>query len=157
MNWIIQRTEKLEFHTNLQELLNPILTDIKDFNWVISDFNFIADRSIPINYERDFFVLSSDEFNEILNSQTQFIWGVISGLPKNEKIIIDESDLPYVEGNDLIWENENFQIENSVIEIIAFDSSYSIIKFKDEKISNRFKKYFNEAIELDVFTQSNQE
>ena len=157
MNWIIQHTKKLEFHTNLQGLLNPILTGIKDFNWVVSDFSFIADRSLPINYERDFFVLSSDEFNEILNSQTQFIWGVVSGFPKNEKIIIDESDLPYAEGNDLIWENKNFQIENSVIEIIAFDSSYSIIKFKDKKLSDGFKKYFDEAIELDVFSQSNQD
>ena len=81
----------------------------------------------------------------------QLIWGVVSGLPKDRKIIIDENDLPYVEGNDLIWKNENFQLQNSVIEIIAFDSSYSIIKFKDEKISNQFKKYFDEAIELEKF------
>ena len=65
MNWIIQYTEKLDFHTNLRELLKPILTEIKDFNWVISDFNFISDKSLPINYECDFFILSSDEFGEI--------------------------------------------------------------------------------------------
>jgi hypothetical protein len=151
MNWIIQHTEKLEFHTNLKELLKPILTDIKDFNWVISDFDFISDKSLPINYEHDFFVLSSDEFEEILKSEMQLIWGVVSGFPKDQKIILDENDLPYAEGNDLIWENENFQLQNSVIEIIAFDSSYSIIKFKDEKLSNQFKAYFDEAIELDKF------
>lgn len=151
MNWIIQHTEKLEFHTNLKELLKPILTDIKDFNWIISDFDFISDKSLPINYEHDFFVLSSDEFEEILNSEMQLIWGVVSGFPKDQDIILDENDLPYAEGNDLIWENENFQLQNSIIEIIAFDSSYSIIKFKDEKLSNQFKAYFDEAIELDKF------
>ena len=151
MNWVIQHTEKLEFHTDLKGLLNPIFTDIKDFNWVISDFDFISDKSLPINYERNFFVLSSDEFGEILNSEMQLIWGVISGFPKDKEIIIDENDLPYAEGNDLIWENENFQLQNSVIEIIAFDSSYSIIKFKNEKKSDEFKKHFDEAIELEKF------
>ncbi|WKL47504.1 hypothetical protein Q1W71_21415 [Flavobacterium pectinovorum] len=151
MNWIIQHTEKLEFHTDLKELLKPILADIKDFTWVISDFDFIGNKSLPINYERDFFVLSSDEFGEILNSEMQLIWGVVSGFPKDKEIIIEENDLPYSEGNDLIWKNENFQLQNSVIEIIEFDSFYSIIKFRDEKTSYEFKKHFDEAIELEKF------
>lgn len=32
MNWIIQHTEKLKFHTNLKEILKPILADIKSLN-----------------------------------------------------------------------------------------------------------------------------
>lgn len=151
MNWIIQQTEKLNFHTDLKELLKPIQKEIESYNWLISDFEFISNQEISINHDRDFFVLSNQEFNEILNSQTQFIWGVIIGFPKNKEIFIDENNLPFAEGNDLIWENENFQIPNSTIEIIAFDSSYSIIKFKDKNMSDRFKNYFNEAIELEKF------
>lgn len=151
MNWIIQKSDKLEFHTNLKEVLNPILAEIESYNWVISDFDFISDKELPIYYGQDFFVLSSQEFNDILNSQTQFIWGVISGFPKIEEIAIDKNNLPFAEGNDLIWKNENFQITNSAIEIIAFDCTYTIIKFKNENLSDIFKKYFDEAIELENF------
>ncbi|SFD09781.1 hypothetical protein [Flavobacterium phragmitis] len=151
MNWIIQKTEKLEFHTNLKELLKPIQTETEYYNWVISDFEFISDKELPIHHEEDFFVLSNKEFNEILNSLTQFIWGVISSIPKNKEIVINENNLPFAEGNDLIWKNGNFQIPNSTIEIIAFDSSYSIIKFKEKNLSDTFKEYFPEAIELEDF------
>ncbi|PBI91603.1 hypothetical protein BSF41_12050 [Flavobacterium sp. ACN2] len=151
MNWIIQKSDKLEFHTNLKEILKPILFEIQEYNWVISDLDFISDKELPINYEKEFVILTSQEFNEILNSQTQFIWGVISGFPKDNEIVIDENNLPYAEGNDLIWKNGNFQIPNSTIEISAIDSSYTIIKFKDENLSKIFTNYFNEAIELEKF------
>lgn len=151
MNWIIQKTEKLEFHTDLKELLKPILKEIESYNWVISDFEFISEKILPINHGEDFFILSNQEFNEVINSNSQFIWGVISGFQKDEQIKIDEKKLPYSDGNNLVWENENFQIPNSVIEIIAFDSSYTIIKFTDKNLSDKFKNYFNEAIELEKF------
>ncbi|OXB18745.1 hypothetical protein [Flavobacterium reichenbachii] len=149
MNWIIRNTKKLDFHTDLKELLKPILDEIEDFNWVISDLDFISDKILPINHDHDFFILSSSEFKEILSCHTQFIWGVISGFPKSEVILIDENDLPYAEGNDMIWKNGNFQIQNAALEIIAFDSSYTIIKFKNEQVSEKFKKYFEEAVELE--------
>lgn len=152
MNWIIQHTNKLDFHTNLKELLKPISLEIESFNWLISDFEFISDKILPIHHEKDFFVLTSEEFHEILNSKTQLIWGVVSGFSENEPISFDENNSPFAEGNDLIWKNGNFQIENSIIEIIAFDSSYSIIKFKDKSLSDKFKSYFLEAIESEKFS-----
>jgi len=151
MNWIIQNSDKLEFHTNLKEILKPILDVVKSFNWVISDFDFTTDKELPINHNRDFFVLSDQEFNKILNSDVQFIWGVISGFGKDEEIIIDKNNLPFAEGNDLIWENGNIQISNSIMEIIAFDSTFTIIKFKDKNLSDIFKEYFDEAIALEKF------
>ncbi|OWU90259.1 hypothetical protein DBB36_07485 [Flavobacterium sp. WLB] len=151
MNWIIQHTDKLDFHTDLKALLKPILSEIESFKWLISDFQFISDKTLPIHHEKDFFDLTSKEFNEILNSNTQLIWGVLSGFSENEQISFDENNLPFADGNDLIWKNGNFQVPNSTIEIIAFDSSYTIIKFKDKNLSDKFKPYFDEAIELEKF------
>lgn len=151
MNWIIQHTDKLNFHTDLKGLLKPISSEIESFNWLISDFEFISDKILPIHHEQDFFVLTSKEFHEILNSNTQLIWGVMSGFSENEQISFDENNLPFADGNDLVWENGNFQIKSSIIEIIAFDSTFSIIKFKDKNLSDKFKRYFDEAIELEKF------
>lgn len=53
-----------------------------------------------------------------------------------------------------VWIKDDFFIAESFLEIVAFDSGYTIIKFKDEKISHRFKEYFqNEAIDLQKFNE----
>mgnify|MGYP004271290885 FL=1 len=37
------------------------------------------------------------------------------------------------------------------MEIIAWDSSYTIVKFTEKGMSDRFKAYFDEAIELEKY------
>ena len=144
----------MEFHTYLNILLKPIIDEIANLNWFISDLDFMTGDidGIPINFSQEYFFLSNTEFKDLLNSNTQIIWGVISAIPENINVNIDESNLPFAEDNDLVWKNDNFQIEESVIEIIAYDSSYTIIKFKNLELSNKFKTYFDEAIELEKFS-----
>jgi hypothetical protein len=104
-----------------------------------------------VNRHRDYFILSPEEFNILAHADAQIIWGVILGIPGIPPVTIDEDKLPYAEGNDLIWRNGNLQHPQAVIEIICFDSSYTIIKFKDINLSMKFKAYFEEAIELEKF------
>lgn len=151
MNWIIRNTNKIEFHTNLKEILKPISTDLDNYNWLLCDLDFISDKKLPINFDEDYFILNNEDFQRIVDSQTQIIWGVISAVPKNIDLKIDKDNLPFVEGNDLVWKNSNLQVNNSEIEIIAFDSSYTIAKFKNQSLSEKFRKYFDEAIELEKF------
>lgn len=150
MNWIIRNTSKLKFHTNLNILLLPIENDIKDLNWIISDLeiNTANIEKLPINHEKDWFIISSAEMNIIRETDTQIIWGVFAGIDSNRELKTEQIEMLYAEGNDKIWETGNIQIENSKVEIIAWDSSYTIIKFTDKKMSDKFKEYFDEAIEL---------
>ncbi len=39
------------------------------------------------------------------------------------------------------------------MEIIAWDSSYTIIKFTEKAMSDKFKEYFDEAIELEIYVE----
>ncbi|WP_321345608.1 hypothetical protein [uncultured Draconibacterium sp.] len=153
MNWIISKTEKLNYHTDLKNLFIPLMHELDNYYWIISDLDFICSENekIPINYEKDWFQLSSNEMKVLINSDTQIVWGVISGIKRNEKINLDKLSLPFAEGNDNIWKNGNFQIGNSEIEIIAFDSSYTIVKLANDSLSEKFKTYFTEAIELEKF------
>ncbi|MEO7214796.1 hypothetical protein [Mucilaginibacter sp.] len=74
-------------------------------------------------------------------------------IPYNIEITIDENAIPLAEGNELIWKNGNLQYPDAAIEIICFDSGYTIVKFTDERLSAKFKAYFgDEAIELEKFT-----
>ncbi len=134
-------------------LLEPIKDDIKDLKWLISDLDINTSEmeKLPINHEKDGFLISSKEMKIICETDTQIVWGAFSAIDKNAELKTDRIEFPYAEGNAEIWKNGNLQIENSKIEIIAWDSSYTIVKFRDEKMSDKFKKYFNEAIELESY------
>ncbi|CAM3844895.1 hypothetical protein FLCU109888_04465 [Flavobacterium cucumis] len=152
MNWIIRDTKKLYCHTDLNNLLNSWI-DISKFEWVLSDLDVInfTKKKLPIDFNKSFSVITSDDFKKIIETDIQIVWGVISTINKSENPKIDKFNSPFVEGNDNVWINDNFQIENAIFEITAWDSSYTIIKFKDSELSKKFKLYFDEAIELDKY------
>ena len=152
MNWIIRDTKKLYCHTNLNNLLNSWI-DISEFEWVLSDLDVInfTKKKLPIDFNKSFSVIKSDNFKKIIETDIQIVWGVISAINKSENLKFDKNDSPFVEGNDNVWINDNFQVENAIFEITAWDSSYTIIKFKDSELSKKFKLHFDEAIELDKY------
>jgi hypothetical protein len=154
MNWIIHKTKKLRCHTLLGELIKPLQPYLQQYKWLFSDLDFITNDSphLPINFDNDYFILSAEDFQKIADEDVQIIWGALIAVPENEEILIDEINLPLVEGNDNIWRNGNMQLNYAEIEIDCFDSSYTIVKFKSEEMSKAFKDYFSEAIELEKFT-----
>ena len=139
MSYIVSRTDKA-----------PTAIFAK---WLFSDLNFITNNlpHLSINFDRDYFILTSGDFQKIADQDVQIIWGALLAVPKNEEIQVDEQDLPMVEGNNNIWRNGHMQLDNAEIEIDCFDSSYTIMKFKSEEMSRAFKDYFSEAIELEKF------
>jgi hypothetical protein len=151
VNWIIRNTNKLKYHTDLSVLLEPIKEDIKELKWLISDLDINTSEmeKLPINHEKDWFLISSREMEMICKTDTQIIWGVFSGVDKNLEITTDLIEFPYADGNEDIWKNGNLQVENSKVEIIAWDSSYTIVKFTEKRMSDKFREYFQEAIELE--------
>jgi hypothetical protein len=152
LNWIIRDTKKLYYHTNLNNLLNSWI-DISEFEWVLSDLDVInfTKKKLPIDFNKSFSVITSDNFKKIIETDIQIVWGVISAINKSENPKFDKNNSPFVEGNDNVWINDNFQVENAIFEITAWDSSYTIIKFKDSELSKKFKLHFDEAIELDKY------
>jgi hypothetical protein len=49
----------------------------------------------------------------------------------------------------LKWLISDLEINTSEMEIIAWDSSYTIVKFAEKKMSDKFKEYFDEAIDVE--------
>lgn len=119
----------------------------------MSDFDavYFPEDRMPIDLTKDYLIFSPENFEKIIETEIQIIWGVISAVRKNETPNFDKQNSPFVEGNDEVWENDKFQVENSVLEITVWDSSYTIIKFKDSELSRKFKVEFDEAIELDKY------
>lgn len=153
MNWIIRNTKKIKFHTNLNEVLKPIWDDLTEYDWILTDLDFITHNEIPINFDHDYFILNQEQFKLLYQSDTQIIWGIISVVPKNYEL--NTNLISYLSSEDKrVWIPDQFLIPESIIEIAAFDSGYTIIKFKEEKLSYKFKNYFQEeAIDLLEFVK----
>ena len=140
-------------HTNLNNLLDSSWIDISEFNWFMSDVDLVnfSKYTLPIDLHKNYSILSSENFKKLIESNAQIIWGVISAVKKSENPKFDKENFPYVEGNDAVWKNDEFQVENAIFEITAWDSSYTVVKFKNSELSEKFKNHFDEAIELDKY------
>lgn len=134
-------------------LLEPIKEDIVRFKWLVADLEINTSEleQLPINHSKDWFLISSGEMEKIRKTDAQIIWGAFSAIDKGIDIKVTEDILPSAEGVEEIWKNGNLQVKHSEIEIIAWDSSYTIIKFTNEKLSDKFRNYFDEAIELELY------
>lgn len=153
MNWIIRNTKKVKFHTNLHEVLKPVWNDLAVYKWILTDLDFISDQPLPINFDEDYFVLDHQEFEQLYKSNTQIIWGIISAVPNNSEP--DTSSVSRLSAEDTsVWEPDHFLIQESMLEIISFDSGYTIVKFKDQSLSHKFKEYFQEQlVDLQKFNE----
>ena len=69
MNWIIRSTELLACHTNLTNLFKERWVNIDEYNWVISDIDYMTTGlpNFPLNLEDDYFILDSKQFTELVN------------------------------------------------------------------------------------------
>ena len=141
MNWIIRSTKTVRFHTNIKEVLKPIWEDLKEYNWVIADLDFMSDTEIPVNLNTDYFILKYHEFEKIYKSDAQIIWGIVSAVPKNCDLNLSIISTLSAEDEN-VWKCDQFLISESFVEIVAFDSGYTILKFMNQQLSNKFKNYF---------------
>ena len=149
MNWIIRRSEKIRYHTDLRAVLEPLKEHLTSYNWLLSDLEYLSNwgKELPINIHDDFFILNADQLLQL--EDIQIVWGVILGIPVEAAIVVES--LPYADGNEEVWKNGNIQHPHAEIEIDCFDSGYTILKFTNPELSQKFKDGFSEAIALEKF------
>lgn len=158
-SYIIDKTQKLSFHTNLNQLLIPIIDDISCYDWIISDLEIMGHKEGILEDLSDQ-VISYEIFKKLIESKDlQVIWGVFTAIPKSSLRNEDIKSLvkvPFADGNSSLWKKPlEFQYQEAEVEIVYFDSSYTIIKFKDERMTNKFKDYFKEALKIEDYISQN--
>lgn len=152
MTLILGDSEQIDFHTDLNKLIKPFKKEFLSLNWLLTDQEYVIldsnqkEIKAHLDYESEKIEFEGHELLELIeNRNIQFIWGVFCGIKgKIPAISIDE--LPYADGNSEIWtEPDKFLLEESEFEIICIDSSYSIVKFRDKRLEERFKKEFKDS------------
>lgn len=141
---IIDQGEK--YYTHLKKYFEEIDGFQRNYNWLITSYEcHPQDEEIRDRFLKEVVWLSGDELTDIVYKEDfQWIWGVLSGFSKDiSKEEAISSKIPVCEGNTNIWEEEiELQHPLANIEIIAWDSTLTVIKSKDDEIINLFcEKY----------------
>ncbi len=152
---ILKSGEK--YYTYLYKIFTGINIMQKDYNWLITDIvAYPETKEYQDLFSKKYAWLSGDELTNITEKEDfQWIWGVLSGFDKN--IDIEEVlkySLPYADGYEGFWENPlSLQHPLASIEIVAWDSSLSLIISKNKQIIDNFRLVFPLSEDLEYYNE----
>jgi len=149
MNLLITTSPFFPHIGYLKDIKSCIDSEIEKYDWLVSDTDHFESVGLSDKY------FTSSEFDEFASTcQVQFIFGVISALPKNSGMPTGE--LPCADGNVEIWqEMAKPQLQNSAFEIIFWDTTYMLIIGAPDSIANKFIMKFKHAVDLDSYLKMN--
>lgn len=135
-----------EYYTYLKETFLSINGVQNNYNWLLTDV--VAYPKTPDFsglLSKGFCWLSGEELTRMIETEDfQWIWGVLSGFEKSidcEQVM--NYPLPLADGYEGFWKNPiTLQHPLATIEIVAFDSSLTMIMSKDEEIIKNFRKHY---------------
>lgn len=161
MALILNKSDQVVFHTDLRTVTKPFREEIAKLNWQLTNQDYILldynEKGLveELDHESDKIIFSGSRLIEIIdNWQIQFLWGVFCGVKGNIPNLRKE-ELPFADCNREIWtEPDRFFLDNSEIEIICFDGTDTILKFRDKEIEKEFQKVFPEAKEVEKLVES---
>lgn len=152
---ILKSGEK--YYTYLYKIFTEINIVQKDYNWLITDIvAYPETKEYQDLFSKKYAWLSGDELTNITEKEDfQWIWGVLSGFDKN--IDIEEVlkySLPYADGYEGFWKNPlSLQHPLASIEIVAWDSSLSLIISKNKQIIDNFRLVFPLSEDLEYYNE----
>ncbi|MCT4566571.1 MAG: hypothetical protein N4A68_19935, partial [Maledivibacter sp.] len=146
MNYILKDTSKMNGFTDMRVIFHALDGIQKNYNWLITDIEYYPE----VEEIKEGTFISGDELTKLVNQEDiQFIWAVFTGFEKDIKLDINNLEVvPYIKDHYDFWANVSIQHPQAMLEIDCCDSSYVTLLSKDELASQKFGKYFNEAIEL---------
>jgi hypothetical protein len=157
MNTILDSYDQMPYHTNLALVFRALDGRQKDFNWLITNFecNFHPDE-FPYDSEGKPYWFNGQELTGLVErNDIQFIWAAISGFQPD--VIIDLNNLkvePLAEGHPSLWEERVLiQHPKATVEIVCWDSTYTILLSKNNDLSQRFRRFFPKAKDLNAYNK----
>ena len=153
---IIQKGEK--YYTYLKKLFESINNMQLNYKWLISYPEcYPLDKDIQRMLESEYCILTGQELTDLVNKEDfQWIWGTLSAFDPE---MPDEDILKYkLPENDMysgFWKNPiSMQHPLSKVEIVAFDSSLTLIFTKDFTLPEKFKEFYPESEDLELFNRT---
>lgn len=147
------------YYTDMAKVFNAIENEQLKYNWLITDcVCYPYDKKIKEKFSKEFIWISGEQLTEIISKDDfQFIWGVFSGF--TPEVTLEEAlryDLPFADGYKGFWVN-NVGIQHPLadVEIVAWDSSLTLLISKDEKLIEKFCRNFPLSEDLSALNTRN--
>ena len=136
---ILDKGEK--FYTDMSKAINALNGRVKDYNWLVTDFEF----NEALLTGRDYAFLTGEELTDFADEpHFQWIWAIVSGFRK--EIQLDEIlkyPLPYADGYRGFWQNPlSIQHPLAEIEIVPWDSSLTLFISKHKDLVDMYRRAF---------------
>lgn len=139
------------YYTDLKDLFKSMDNKQLEYNWLVTGMvAYPQNEKFKDMVNKEYLWLTGEELTNMMEAENfQWIWGVFTAFDKNRSEYEAIEVLPLADGNKDIWaESPKLQHPLGLIEIIAWDSSLTIIISEEEGIVENFKKYYPEAIDL---------
>ncbi|MBE6609780.1 MAG: hypothetical protein E7634_03840 [Ruminococcaceae bacterium] len=146
---IIKKGES--YYTDLYKLLDALDSIPLNYKWLVSYPECSAfTKETQALFEKEYCIISGDELTEIAKDTHQFIWGTFSAFAPDTP---DEEILKYpLPKNDMypgFWKLPlTVQHPLAQIEIVAFDSSLTLVLTRDIDFPEKFQQVYPLAQDL---------
>ncbi|WP_044002943.1 hypothetical protein [Hymenobacter swuensis] len=152
MTILLEDVPQFRWQTDLGRLLPAIRQQVEELTWVISNLQClhfgglipkVAAWEEQMEHYYSYTVVSGKTlYDAMADTDMQAVWGVFCGVAGSVPDL-SKDEVPYADGNRELWtEPESFQLAASEIEIVAFDSSFTLVRFRDESLSRQFLEAF---------------
>lgn len=146
-------------YTYFQKIFKALDNFQKDYNWLITDCEAYPKKlghqmRIYQSKHGEYAWISGAELTGIIKKDDfQWIWAVLSGFDKScSKDDVLQYEFPYADGYGGFWKKElSIQHPLACVELVAWDSSLTLLISKDEDIVNRFRKAFPLSRDLEEY------
>jgi len=152
---LINKGEK--YFTHLKKIFDSIEDAQKNYNWLITGYECYPQNEKYIEkLSGEWCWMTGEELTEMIEDEDfQWIWGDFSAFPKTvTRDMVLEYELPKSEGITGIWKSPiSMQNPLSVIEIVACDSSLTVVVSKCEDIIEKIKINYPLAEDLEEYNK----
>lgn len=148
-----------QYYTHMAKVFNSIENEQLKYNWLITNCEcYPQDEELYELFSKEYIWISGEQLTEIINKNDfQFIWGVFSGFSK-EVLLEDilKYKLPFADGYKGFWiDHVGIQHPLAEVEIVAWDSSLTLLISKDVNLVQRFRDYFPLSEDLSALNTRN--
>jgi hypothetical protein len=146
---------EMSYFTDMRLVFRAIDDRQREFDWLLTNLecNWLGvrdGRPEPLSSSGPYWLTGDELSHLVAEYEMQFIWAVLSGFPPGTSLNIDQLTVePYADGNPEFWGSEpRIQHPLATVEIVAWDSTSTLLLCHDQSIGESFRQYFPEAVDL---------
>lgn len=143
------------YHTQMSRVFLAINNKQMEYNWLITDMADGGPPTIRDEYEKNHYCwLTGERLSKIVQEEdVLWAWAVLSGFEKNISLSeVLQYPRPGADGYRVFWKNPvSIQHPLATVEIVAFDSAFTLFISRNEALVKDFLKFFPLSEDLSIY------